>query len=117
MVVDVAGALEEAAVDEAWEEEDSEAGGAEEASEEAEVGGEEDLAGDGEGEEEEEGLNSRRAALTTPGSAPRSRSLLRVYPRAPRYKTRMKYTRLIDKEIMTPQMCQYYTLSIHPSHW
>ena len=78
-------ALEGAAEDEAWGEEASEAGVAE-ALEEAEVGEEEDLgeaeAGE-EGEEEEEG-NSRRAAPMIQGSAPRFRSSLRVYPRAPR---------------------------------
>ena len=84
MVVDEE-ALEGAAEDEAWGEEASEAGVAE-ALEEAEVGEEEDL---GEAEEageegEEEGGSSRRAALTTPGSAPRSRSSLRAFPRAPR---------------------------------
>ena len=77
-------ALEGAAEAEAWGEEASEAGEAE-ALEEAEVGEEEDLGEAGAGEEgEEEGGNSRRAALTTPGSAPRSRSSLRVCPKAPR---------------------------------
>ena len=76
-------ALEGAEV-EAWGEEASEAGEVE-ALEEAEVGEEEDLGEAEEGEEgEEEGGSSRRAALTTPGSALRSRSSLRVCPRAPR---------------------------------
>ena len=77
-------ALEGAAEDVAWGEEASEAGEAE-ALEEAEVEEEEDLGEAGAGEEgEEEGGNSRRAALMTPGSALRSRSSLRVCPRAPR---------------------------------
>ena len=83
MVVDEE-ALEGAAEDEAWGEEASEAGEVE-ALEEAEVEEEEDLGEAEEAEEgEEEGGNSRRAALTTLGSAPRSRSSLRVCPRAPR---------------------------------
>ena len=74
----------EAAEDVAWGEEASGAGEVE-ALEEAEVEEEEDLGEAEEGEEgEEEGGSSRRAALTTPGSAPRSRSSLRVCPRAPR---------------------------------
>ena len=83
MVVDEE-ALEGAAEDEAWGEEASEAGEVE-ALEEAEVEEEEDLGEAEEAEEgEEEGGNSRRAAPMIQGSAPRFRSSLRVFPRAPR---------------------------------